>query len=71
MLAALARFMYRRRLPVLVVFLLLFPLGAVVGGGAMDALKPGGYEDTGSQAFRARARLTEQFGVGDADLVAL
>ncbi|MGE3594028.1 MAG: MMPL family transporter [Dehalococcoidia bacterium] len=71
MFAALARFSYRHRWPVLIAFLLLFPLAGVYGGGAFSALKPGGFDDPGAESFKATELLRNELDTGSADLIAL
>ena len=71
MFQAVARFSYRFRWPVLVAFAVLFPVAGVIGGGAFAALKPGGFDDPTAESYAATERLTEELGVGAADLIAL
>ena len=66
-----ARFSYRFRWAVLVVTALLVPIGAIVGQGVFEVLKPGGYDDTSTESFKAREIALEAFGTGSADLVVL
>ncbi|MGH2588669.1 MAG: MMPL family transporter, partial [Dehalococcoidia bacterium] len=71
MFAALARFSFRHRWPVLIAFLVLFPTAAVIGGGVFNVLKPGGFEDPTSESFAANEQLMEELNAGGADLIAL
>jgi trehalose monomycolate/heme transporter len=71
MFAALARFSYRRRWPVLIAFLVLFPVASVFGGGVFASLKSGGFDDPTAESIRAEARIASTLGSGNADLIAL
>jgi putative drug exporter of the RND superfamily len=71
MLARLARFLYRRRLPVLAVTLVVIVLAAVYGGAAVAHLKGGGFDDPQAESTRAAELLRDRFGTGDPNLVLL
>ena len=71
MFATIARLSYRFRWPVLIAGVILFVVGAVYSGGVFNVLKPGGYDDPGTESYKARQLSIEKFGVGSADLVAL
>jgi uncharacterized membrane protein YdfJ with MMPL/SSD domain len=71
MFTALARFSYRYRWPVLIAFLVLFPIAGLFGGGAFALLKPGGFDDPSAESYRARNLLLSQLDTGGADLLAL
>lgn len=71
MFAALARLTVRFRWPVLVFFLLLFPVAGVFGGGVFGALKPGGFDDPTAESTRAHDALLRALGAGRADIIAL
>jgi trehalose monomycolate/heme transporter len=71
MFAALARFSFRHRWPVLIAFTILFPVAGIVGGGAFAALKPGGFDDPTAESFTASELLLDELDAGGADLIAL
>ena len=71
MFAALARFSYRFRWPVLVGFLLLLTVAGSAGGGAFAALDPCGCVHQTAESFEAREQIRDALGVGEADLFAL
>jgi uncharacterized membrane protein YdfJ with MMPL/SSD domain len=71
MFAALARFTVRFRWPVLVLFLILFPVAGIAGGGVFASLKPGGFDDPTAESTHARDQLFRELGAGSADLIAL
>ena len=71
MFQAVARFSYQYRWPVLIAFVILFPVAGIIGGGAFAALKPGGFDDPTAQSYAAIERLAEELQVGAADLIVL
>jgi RND superfamily putative drug exporter len=71
MFAALGRFSFRYRWPVLIAFLVIFPLAAVIGGGAFAALSPGGFDDPTAESIEAREQLADRLDDGGADVIAL
>jgi RND superfamily putative drug exporter len=71
MFAALARFSFRHRWPVLIAFTLLFPIAGVIGGDAFSALKPGGFDDPTAESYQASEILLDELDAGGADLIAL
>ncbi len=71
MFAALARFTIRYRWPVLIVFLILFPVAGVFGGGLFSSLAGGGFDDPTAESFKAEQRISDRLGASRADVVAL
>lgn len=71
MFAALARFSYRCRWPIVAVFLGLFPIAGIYGGGVFTVLKGGGFDDPTAESYRAVELIEKQLGTGDAVIVAL
>jgi RND superfamily putative drug exporter len=65
----LADLTHRARVPVLVVFALLFAAAAAYGVGAADELGVGGFEDPGSESSHAKQRLEEVFSAAHPDVV--
>ena len=64
-----ARLAYRRRKPLLVLFVVLFAAAAVYGRGTAHELVGGGFDDPGSESARADAALKAAFGLGTPNLV--
>ncbi len=64
-----AHFTYRARVPLLVLFALLFVAAAAYGSGAAETLTVGGFDDPASESSRAERRLEERFGAGQPDVV--
>jgi putative drug exporter of the RND superfamily len=71
MLARLARFLIRRRLPVLGAALAAVALAGALGTGVVDQLKTGGFEDPRAESTQAAAALRDTFHTGDPNLVLL
>jgi RND superfamily putative drug exporter len=71
MLERLGRFTVRRRKIVLVGSLLFLVASAVFGGGVVDRLTSGGFEDPNSESVEARELLENRFNAGDPNLVML
>ncbi|MCE7081801.1 MMPL family transporter [Streptomyces sp. ST2-7A] len=70
-LARLARTLVRRRVPVLLVAVLLFPLAALFGAGVTGDLSSGGYTAADSEAAEVEDLLEERFGTGSPHMVFL
>ncbi len=69
MLARLARFAVARRRIILVASVVLFAAGGSLGGGVASELSAGGFDDPGSESFRANEVLQDRFDVGVPNLV--
>ena len=69
MLARIARVAIARRRLVLVGSVILFALGGALGGGVAEELSAGGFDDPGSESYRADQVLLETFGNGVPNLV--
>ena len=67
----LARAMYRWRRLVLILAVGFLAFAGVWGTGAFGALSDGGFEDPGSESFRASTELSEALGRADADVIVL
>jgi RND superfamily putative drug exporter len=67
----LGRFAVRRRRLILGATLVAVVLAAVLGTGAMDKLRSGGFEDPHAQSTRAKHVVEDRFGQGDPNLVLL
>src|ERR687892_1583934 len=61
----------RRRRSVLIATMVLVVAAGVFGGGVVDRLTSGGFEDENSESFEAAETLKEQFGVEAPNLVLL
>jgi trehalose monomycolate/heme transporter len=64
-----ARFAYRRRTSLLVVFVALLVGAGLYGRGAADQLVAGGFDDPNSESSRADDRLDERFSIGSPEVV--
>src|SRR3954452_9603518 len=71
MLAALARFVIRRRKAVLVAALMAMVVAGAVGGGVAKHLSGGGFDDPGAESSQARRTLEAAFGQRTPNLVLL
>ena len=71
MFSAIGRFVVRHRRLVLAVSLAALGASAVIGGGVIDRLTSGGFDDPGSDSVRTRQILDSQFDTGFSDLVVL
>jgi putative drug exporter of the RND superfamily len=71
MLERLGRFTVRRRKVVLVASALFLVASGVFGGGVVDRLTSGGFEDPDSEAVEARELLENRFNAGDPNVVML
>lgn len=65
----LARFSYRRRWPVLGIFILFLTAASIYGSGASDELVTGGFDDPASESAGAAEVLEETFDLGEPDVV--
>ncbi|GHE10251.1 MMPL family transporter [Streptomyces alanosinicus] len=70
-LAALGRSVARRRLPVLLLTLVVMALAAVFGGGVAERLSSGGFTDPKSESTKAERVLADRFRTGVPNLVLL
>ena len=68
MFAALGIYTYRRRKWIVAASVVVFLLAVVFGSGAIDRLKPGGFEDENSESFIAKELLQAQLGQGQSNL---
>ena len=68
MFAALGRYTYSHRKWIVAASVLVFLLAVVFGSGAIDRLKPGGFEDQSSESFVTKELLEEQLGQGQSSL---
>jgi RND superfamily putative drug exporter len=71
MLAWLARFLIRRKVPVLAAALAALVLAGVFGAGAVSKLKTGGFQDPAAESTRAAEALRDPFHTGEPNLVLL
>ena len=71
MLAALGRFVVRRRVAVLVAALVGMFVAGALGGGVAQHLSGGGFEDPGAESSRAKKVLEQSFGSRNPNLVLL
>src|SRR5688572_28702481 len=71
MFGRLARVLVRRRRRVLVGALLAFVVSGALGGDVASRLSQGGFEDPGSESWKADKALEATFGQGDPDVVLL
>ena len=71
MFGRLARVLVRRRRRVLIGALLAFLVAGAFGGSVASRLSQGGFEDPGSESYRADKVLEDTFGQGDPDVVLL
>jgi putative drug exporter of the RND superfamily len=69
--ARLARFTIARRRLVLVAGTVAFAASGALGGGVASELSHGGFDDPGSESYRADAALLETFGTATPNLVVL
>jgi RND superfamily putative drug exporter len=67
----LARLAFRRRWYILGAFAILFPLMAVVGGTAFNALQVGGFDDPGSESGHVTNLIDKNLEGDSADVIAL
>ena len=68
MFAALGRNTYAYRRWIVAASVAIFLLAVVFGTGAIDRLKPGGFEDINSESFIAKELLEEKLGQGQSNL---
>ncbi len=68
MFAALGRNTYAYRRWIVAASVAIFLLAVVFGTGAIDRLKPGGFEDINSESFIAKELLEEELGHGQSNL---
>src|SRR6266540_2936355 len=71
MLSWLARFLIRRRAPVLGTALAALVLARAFGAGAVGRLKTGGFDDPAAESSRAATTLRDTFHTGDPNVVLL
>jgi RND superfamily putative drug exporter len=71
MLAWLARFLIRRKVPVLAAALAALVLAGAFGAGAIGKLKTGGFQDPAAESTRAAEALRDTFHTGEPNLVLL
>jgi RND superfamily putative drug exporter len=71
MLASLGGFTYRHRVIVVILYVLALPLLAWAGQPVIRMLKAAGFEDPGRESWQVKARMEEDFGLGQADVVAV
>ncbi len=71
MFSAIGRFVVHHRKLVLAVSVIAFGASAVVGGGVVDRLSSGGFDDPGSDSVHTREILDREFDTGFSDLVIL
>jgi len=71
MLSWLARFLIRRRAPVLGAALAALVLAGAFGAGAVGRLKTGGFDDPAAESSRAATTLRDTFHTGDPNVVLL
>ena len=71
MLARLALWVVRRRVAVLIGTLVVFVVAGAAGGGVAAHLSSGGFDDPGSESFKADRVLATQFGGGQPNTVLL
>ncbi|MGH9041602.1 MAG: MMPL family transporter [Acidimicrobiia bacterium] len=62
--ARLARFLIRRRKPVLIASGVFFVAAGALGGSVADHLSRGGFDDPAAESVKARHRLEDEFGAG-------
>ena len=68
MFAALGKYTYSYRKWIVAASVVVFLLAVVFGTGAIDRMKPGGFEDESSESFVAKKLLEEQLGQGQTSL---
>ncbi len=68
MFAALGNYTYSYRKWIVAASVVVFLLAVVFGSGAIDRLKPGGFEDKNSESFVAKELLEEELGQGQSNL---
>ncbi len=71
MFAALGRFAFRRRTAILIVYALLVPVWLFFARGVMPLLRSGGFEDPTAESWQVRDVLTDEMGLGNADLIVI
>jgi len=69
--ARLAHLVVRRRVPILVLAVVLLALAGFVGGGVARNLTTGGFADPGADSTRAALLLEDEFGQGPSNLLLL
>ena len=60
MFARLGEYTYSYRKWIVAASVIVFLVGVVFGSGAIDRLKPGGFEDEGAESFVAKELVAEQ-----------
>ena len=68
MFAALGKYTYSYRKWIVAASVVVFLLALVFGSGAIDRLKPGGFEDPSAESFVAKALLEQELGQGQSSL---
>jgi len=71
MFSVIGRFVVRHRRLVLGVSVIALAAAAAIGGGVIDRLSSGGFDDPGSDSVRTRQILDSEFDTGFSDLVVL
>ena len=68
MFAALGKYTYSYRKWIVIASVVVFLLAVVFGSGAIDRLKPGGFEDQSAESFVAKELLEQELGQGQSSL---
>ena len=68
MFAALGKYTYSYRKWIVAVSVVVFLMAVVFGSGAIDRLKPGGFEDPNAESFVAKELLEQELGQGQSSL---
>ena len=68
MFSTLGKYTYSYRKWIVVASVAVFLLAVVFGSGAIDRLKPGGFEDPGAESFVAKELLEQELGQGESSL---
>ena len=71
MFAQLGRFAFKHRRPILIAYLVFFPIAAVLGQSVLKKLRAGGFEDPAAQSWQVAATLEHELKVGSADVMAI
>lgn len=71
MFAVLGRLAFRFRWPIIVLYGLCAPIGAILSMDVLQLLRAGGFEDMGAESWQVRDELINELQVGHADIIAL
>ena len=71
MFAALGHFAFRHRMSILAVYALLVPTWLFFARGVMPLLRSGGFEDPTAESWQVSDILTDEMGLGNADLIVI